>query len=246
MLNELPFGHTPLGKSKFAFDDKPDLSKERWSNIQGNYVDDGIEIFYQGNSSGYRTKEWQDIDWDKSIVFIGDSATYGHGSAEENTIPKIVEKMTGIECVNLAVPGASSELIINISCVLLNEVDPYIVVLGHPSMPRIWDPIGSTGNLGPWLEYTKGFHEESYKLYDNWVRVKQRQIHKCRTNTLTLRTLFKNTKLIEWTWDQEVADLIDVPYYQYLGHDANNLSRDGYHANKNIHTNIAREITLCF
>lgn len=246
MLENLPFGHTPTGKSKYAFDDFPRLSKERWSKVQGDYLDDRIEIFYQGNASGYRSKEWQDINWDECIVFLGDSATYGHGSAEENTIPKIVENMTGIECVNLAVPGAASELLINISCVLLNEVNPKTFVLGHPSMPRIWDPIGSTGNLGPWLDYTEGFATESYELYSTWIKVKQRQIHKCIANTLTLRTLFKDYKLIEWAWDKEVSDLINVPYYQYFEHGAENLSRDGYHANKNIHTNIAREIIKCF
>jgi hypothetical protein len=246
MLENLPFGQTPIGKSKYAFDDIPDLAQKRWQSVNGEYIDDGIEISYIGNSSGYRTKEWKEINWKKCIIFLGDSATYGHGSAEIHTIPKIIEKETGIECVNMAIPGASSELLINISCVLINELNPKNVVLGHPSMPRLWDPISSTGNLGPWLEYAKGFAKESYELYDAWMKVKQRQIHKCSTNTLTLRTLWKHTKLIEWTWDEAVAELIQTPYYKYLGHTAENLSRDGYHANKNIHTIIAQEIIKCF
>lgn len=246
MLKNIPFGQTPIGKSKYAFDDFPSLSDKQWEKVEGKYIDDGLEIIYQGNSSGYRTKEWTEIDWENSVVFLGDSATYGHGCAEVNSIPKIVEQYTGLECVNLAIPGASSELIIAISCSIINEVKPKKVVIGHPSMPRIWDPIGSTGNLGPWLSYAKGFADESYELYNCWIKVKDRLIHKCITNTFTLRTLWKDYNLIEWAWDNEVAELIDVPYYKYFGHTAKNLSRDGYHANKNIHTIIAQEIVKCF
>lgn len=246
MFKNMPFGHTPTGKSLFAFDDTLDRAQKMWQQIDGEYIDDGIEISYIGNSSGYRTKEWNEIDWNNCIIFLGDSATYGHGSAESNTIPKIVEQQLGIECVNLAIPGASTELLINISCVLINDVNPKTVVLGHPSMPRLWDPIGSTGNLGPWLTYAKGFAKESYELYDTWMKVKQRQTHKCLSNTLTLRTLWRNTRLVEWAWEKGVAELISVPYYKYFGHSAENLSRDGYHSNKNIHTNIAREIIKCF
>jgi hypothetical protein len=246
MLSNLPYGQTPPGKSKFIFDDTPSISEKKWQQNIGNYIDLGVEIEYIGNSAGYRTKEWHETDWKNCIVFLGDSATYGHGSAEKHTIPKIIEQHTGITCVNMSVPGASSELLINISCVIINEINPKKVVLCHPSMPRIWDPIGSTGNLGPWLENTKGFAKESYDLYKSWTAVDQRLVHKCITNTLTLRTLWRDTSLIEWTWNQEVADLINVPYHKYFGHETKNLSRDGYHANFYIHTNIANEIVRCF
>lgn len=246
MLKDLPYGNTPIGKSKYVFDDMPHLSKKRWQELSAEYSGPLDEIEYIGNKSGYRNKEWNDVNWKTCIIFLGDSATYGHGSAEKHTIPKIVEKLTGIECVNMSIPGASSELLVNISCILINEVNPKNIVLCHPSMPRIWDPIGSTGNLGPWLEYTNGFAKESYELYSTWIAVKQRLIHKCKTNTLTLRTLWKDANLAEWTWCNEVANLIDVPYYQYFGHEHHNLSRDGYHANFRIHTTIAEEIIKCF
>jgi len=246
MLEDLPYGNTPIGKSKYVFDDMPETSAKRWKDLNAKYVGPDDEIEYNGNSSGYRNKDWNKVDWNNSIVFLGDSATYGHGSAEKHTIPKIVEDITGIECVNMSVPGASSELIINISCILINEINPKTVVLCHPSMPRIWDPIGSTGNLGPWLNYAKGFAKESYDLYQTWTSVNKRLIHKCITNTLTLRTLWKNANLVEWTWNKEVADLINVQYYQYFEHEIKNLSRDGYHANFFIHNNIAKEIIKCF
>jgi hypothetical protein len=246
MFKNIPFGQTPVGKSKYVFDDTPDLANNRWNNVHGTYIDDGIEISYIGNSSGYRTKEWKDINWNNCVLFLGDSATYGHGSAEQNSIPKIVEQLTGLECVNLSIPGAASELLINISCVILNEVTPKTIVLGHPSMPRIWDPISSTGNLGPWLKYANGFAKESYELYDCWTKVKQRLTHKCTTNSYTLRTLWRHANLIEWAWDEEVAALLEVSYHKYFGYGTENLSRDGYHANKNIHTIIAKEIVKCF
>jgi hypothetical protein len=246
MFENLPFGQTPIGKSRHVFDDTPALSKKCWAQLSGKYLDDGIAISYVGNSGGYRTKEWNSINWNNCVLFLGDSATYGHGSAEINTIPKIIEKETGLECVNLSIPGAASELLINISCVIINEVTPKIVVLGHPSMPRIWDPISATGNLGPWLQYAKGFAKESHELYNCWTSVNQRLIHKCTTNSYTLRTLWRHTNLIEWAWNKEVSSLLEVPYYKYFGHTVNNLSRDGYHANKNIHSTIAREIIKCF
>lgn len=246
MLEALPFGQTPIGKSRYAFDDRPALSERRWAEVNGEYIDDGDEIWYCGNSAGYRAPEWSEIDWSNAAVFFGDSSTYGHGSAEHNTIPKLFEAETGIESVNLAVPGASSELILYIISVIVNEVTPRMAILNHPSMPRIWDPIGSTGNLGPWLSYATNFAPESYELYEVWTKVSERGVHKCRTNAYIMRTLLKNTPLVEWTWDVKVADLLDIAHYEYFDQPAENLARDGYHANKNINRHIANRIAQCF
>ncbi len=242
MLKDLPFGVCPLGKSKYILNDTPKDNAKRWKSIDGELIKTSVPVFYVGNKDGYREEDWERIDWDNSIIMIGDSATFGLGVPNEHTIPKQLESILGKKVVNMSIPGCSSEFYIAVVCSLIRSVPVKDVVLCHPSMPRIWDPIGSTGNLGPWLAENDSFAPESYSLYNEWTKVEKRLTHKHFYNTITLRTLLKDANLFEWTWSKDIAEFIDVPFYRIFGYSAENLSRDGLHPNVDINSKIARNI----
>lgn len=63
---------------------------------------------YNLNSQGYRDKEWDIIDWDNSIVFLGCSHTFGIGVEQSETIPLQVQNILNIPCVNLGIPGGNN------------------------------------------------------------------------------------------------------------------------------------------
>jgi hypothetical protein len=109
-------------------------------------------IEYLVNNSGFRTREWNRIDWQNSIVLFGCSNTFGVGLAEDETISSAIEQATGKYCVNLGIPAASNQLILNL-CSALSERfgTPYGIVINwsSPNRFRHYNEHGYS-DLGPW------------------------------------------------------------------------------------------------
>lgn len=76
------------------------------------------EVEYHVNTSGFRTKDFKDIDWANSVVLLGCSCTFGVGLAEDETIAYELEKLLGRPVVNLGIPGGSNQQILNVSAAL--------------------------------------------------------------------------------------------------------------------------------
>lgn len=110
------------------------------------------EITYTLNSDGFRTLEWDQVDWKNSIVLLGCSCTYGVGVSDEETIAYHLEKLSGRQVINLGIPGGSNSLILqNAVSILENFTAPYAVA-------HIWSTSNrfkffgktDTYNTGPW------------------------------------------------------------------------------------------------
>ena len=52
-----------------------------------NWVYRNKDISYRFNSYGFRGEEFSTVEWDKSVIVIGDSTVFACGLAEEDTIP---------------------------------------------------------------------------------------------------------------------------------------------------------------
>jgi len=143
---EHPFGINPVGT--FNKIDSPEVSgKYLW--LQGDdenrfnsskrkkgkdwkYLTK--EVTYTVNSSGFRTLEWDQIDWKNSIVLLGCSCTYGIGLSDDETISFHLERLSGRPVINLGVPGGSNSLILYNSTKILESFEtPYAVA-------TIWTP----------------------------------------------------------------------------------------------------------
>jgi hypothetical protein len=242
MFENIPFGHTPSTKSKYLFSDDPKQNKMRWDKIPGSWQPTEEDITYVGNKDGYREKEWHKINWDNCIVYIGDSASYGLGIPLNHSIPKLIEKATGIECVNMCIPGASSELMISIICSLMDKVNIKHVIVNHPSWSRMWDPIACTGNLGVWLTPGDPYNERQHAYFKEFMSVPSRQIHKATENLRTIRTLLRSANLVEWTWEEHMQEHFDIQYYKYLYQEADKMARDGWHSNLKVNQDIVNQL----
>lgn len=65
------------------------------------------KVFYNINSENYRTQEFDKIDWANSIVIFGCSHVFGQGLDESDTLSSNIQKLTGINTVNMGVCGSS-------------------------------------------------------------------------------------------------------------------------------------------
>ena len=65
------------------------------------------KVIYNTNSDGYRTREFNDIDWENSVVIFGCSYVFGIGHAEDDTISSQLEEIIKIPVINMGVGGTS-------------------------------------------------------------------------------------------------------------------------------------------
>lgn len=79
------------------------------------------KIKYTLNSYGYRTKEFEDIDWKNSIVMFGCSHVFGTGNDDKHTIPHFLEQLIGIPVINLGVGAASIQFCLHNSLMLYKK-----------------------------------------------------------------------------------------------------------------------------
>lgn len=79
------------------------------------------KVRYTLNSYGYRTKEFEDIDWKNSIVMFGCSHIFGTGNDDRHTIPYFLEQLTGTPVINLGVGAASIQFCLHNSLMLYKK-----------------------------------------------------------------------------------------------------------------------------
>ncbi len=143
--------------------------REKWHNVR---------ITYDLNSDGYRTNEWDTIDWKNSVVIIGDSCTMGVGVTQETTVSSHLQKQLGRPVINLGVAGSSNMFMLYNAANLIKNVTPYAVVVqwstadryvkfSNPNAER-----GKTGvqHEGAWAQnqaYTRFWIKDDNYLFQN-------------------------------------------------------------------------------
>lgn len=68
------------------------------------------EITFKTNEGGFRTKPFNQVNWEEAVVVFGCSFIFGIGLAEEDTLCYILEKKLGREVINLGIPGSAVDL----------------------------------------------------------------------------------------------------------------------------------------
>ena len=88
-------------------------------------------VEYRYNSRGFRDAEWPKSfeELKNSIWCFGDSFTVGIGSSVEHTWVNILQRRTGIRCINVSMDGASNEWIARKINRVLEEINPQWIVV---------------------------------------------------------------------------------------------------------------------
>lgn len=91
----------------FTGSDTKELFETNLKTQEDNWVYRTQPINYSVNSSGYRTKEFKNVDWANSIVVFGCSVVFGTGVDNQHTIPAMIEQQSGIPTINMGIGGSS-------------------------------------------------------------------------------------------------------------------------------------------
>ncbi len=195
-------------------------------------------VKYTLNSWGYRTKEFEKIDWGNSIVLFGDSHVFGVGVDDKDTISSQLESMTGIPVVNMGVGGTSMCYALNNSSILRDGYStPRAVVY-------IWTNYDRTTfyrkknltSCGPWnveyFPYMKEWSSDKYHAVTNALFISK-----------ISKWLWKDTRHVEASYFKDTAKLLKCHYIEPM-----DKARDVLHAGKGTHhkaaTYIAKTLQL--
>jgi hypothetical protein len=95
------------------------------------------EVNYTLNSYGYRTKEFDTIDWENSIIIFGCSNVFCTGVDDNHTISYFLEKITNKTVVNMGIPGSSIFAALCTSFFVKNNFPkPLAVIFAWTSLER--------------------------------------------------------------------------------------------------------------
>jgi hypothetical protein len=147
-----------VGSNEWCIGESPEQFEENKKKMPADWKYANKKIHYNVNASGFRTKNWKDIDWKESVVILGDSCTFGVGLAEDETISYVLEKNLNRPVINLGIPGCSNHQILNNCSTIINKFDiPYGVVINWSTSDR-FRYYYKTGyhDVGPWDADNKG------------------------------------------------------------------------------------------
>lgn len=207
------------------------------------------EITYMVNSSGYRTYEWNDIDWKNSIVIFGCSCTYGVGLAENETISYYIQKYTNKKVVNLGYPSGSNKLIVDNAASMLKHFEmPYAVIINWSTSDRTrFYHENGYYDVGPWDSTEYNNYEPpkskwSVDMNDYWIKTFYNPTNELALNyywsTYTDAMFYNRTKYIKISFFPTTAHITRVDKsFSIL-----NEARDCVHPGEKNSIEIARYI----
>lgn len=108
-MNKFQFlvNNTPIHSSSFAGLDDPISYETNLIKMPNDWHYRTKPVTYKLNKLGYRTNEFEDIDWSNAIVLFGCSHVFGIGLAEDETLSYHLEKHFQCPVINMGVGGSS-------------------------------------------------------------------------------------------------------------------------------------------
>lgn len=189
----------------------PDF-KDQWANCP---------ITYSLNSDYYRCPEWKDIEWDKSVLLLGDSWAFGLGLDLPSTFAsRLSHELNGTPVVNLGQTGTSWTFAwINSVRLVEAGIRPRAVVYIWTDMARYAQLLEDniTYSYGAWDLDQPGLGRE-YALDQTHSRNMSIEILR------SVRTMWSCPQL-HYTWSKHT----DLPGVHYLGNSELDKARDLIH-----------------
>ena len=185
--------------NKFASGDTYELFQENLKKQPEHWHYRKKEIEYNVNSRGYRTKEFDDIDWKEAIVIFGCSMTAGIGVAENETISHYLEYKSGRPVVNLGIPGAGLDFTL------------YNNFLLHKNYPKPWAVVNLFTNTNRLMLFKKmyveflGLWSENELYWRGYMMEEEHNVVKSIFDIQQINYFWKDIKTFNASWFDDTA-----------------------------------------
>lgn len=225
-------------------------SEENWKKNrkhlgkEWHYYDTPVQ--YTRNSSGFRTYEWNDIDWKNSIVILGCSCTFGVGVDDKDTLSAQLEKLSGKQVINLGIPGASNQYITYCLTQIYKKFDlPTHIICNYTTVDRgMYFHETDIYHNGPWSQHTKDripthnaslYRVRSKDLYFNNFYNPTNAMMQTHLYAETNNALCKDrSKLLEVSFFSDAAHAARVDMTVEIDGNARDLLHPGRHSFKQM------------
>jgi hypothetical protein len=203
-------------------------------------------VQYTLNSQGYRTDEFEDINWQESVVIFGCSMAFGIGVTDCETVSSILSKIIDRPVINMAISASSIDYNLHNAIVLRS---------GYPkpkAVVDVWTGYDRTimyketqlMYLGPWS--TQDFHDKTgpyvgIDYMQEWMQDTTHAQAQSLFNTKLSRQLWKNTTHIEGSYFTHTSNLLGcfkITFYDQ----ARDLYHPGLETNQALAEYLAEEL----
>lgn len=238
---EHPFGYSSslyldngVPNKNWSIGESPQLFEENKKKMSGDWKYLTKKVEYNVNASGYRTRNWKDINWKGSIVIFGDSCTFGSGLAEDETISAVLERKLGRPVINMGAPGCSNHQIVNNCSTLINKFDvPCAVIINWSTSDRFrYYYKNGYHDVGPWDSNNAGEPIDGVDISKLWLSTYMDRYNElCTTYYLsrTAEALWKNrTKYITISYFDYIAHYTRADQFFKIKNTARDLVHPGY------------------
>ena len=208
----LPNQELLVGVHKWFDQDSEELFKKNLKELPEDWRYRTKDFDYVINSAGYRTKEFNQINWAKSIVVFGDSSVFGVGLPEEDTVSGQIQKETNIPVINLGAPGSSSLYTVHNS-VLLSE--------SYPTPKAVVSLWTSPYRLPYYTEdrvmHCGNWNYDKFKIGYYWNENKHNALMQLKLNAIAFREIWKNrTNYFELSLYQNTAQMLQCNFVNQI------------------------------
>ena len=198
------------------------------------------KIQYSINKNGYRTHEFNDIDWANSIVMFGCSQIFGVGVDDEHTIPKFLSDILNISVINMGVGGVSNDFILNNSSILCD---------GYPTpkaVMHVWSSSDRTTYYYKHHLMSHGPWRNNSEFYNHWSSSESHaQVQTLMASKISKQIWSDKTIYLEYTNFSNTGKILgcSMPQKNFFADKGRDLLHYGQKTNKHIAENIAKDIT---
>jgi len=194
-------------------------------------------IHYKRNVSGFRTYDWNEINWKECVVLLGCSCTYGVGVDDSETLAEQLEALCGRQVVNLGLGGTSNQFMAFVLSKLYKRFEsPYAVVANYTTLDRnLYFHEHDTFHLGPWCQKDKRpmtdntlYPVRQKDLYFNSFYNPTNTIMQTRAHSDTIKALCKDrSKLFNITFFEDAAHAVRADEWFEIDNQARDLLHPG-------------------
>lgn len=218
---------------KPRFYDSDDLFNENLKTQPRDWYYRTASINYTLNHNGYRTMEFDVIDWEDSVVMFGCSQLFGVGLDDADTLTSQLSSLIKKPVINLGVIGSSMMFSFHNSLILKNICAKPLAVINmwtnHDRGVFYSEPLQ---HCGAWSYYSSAYAREWMGDHNN-----------TRTHAYFISTaskhLWSNTNYYEFSLFEDTVNAVGC---DDLNIDAKDYARDLVHEGRNTFKEVAIRI----
>lgn len=190
--------------------------------LPGNLHFNNLTRHVPVNKNGYRTAEFEKIDWKNSIVIFGCSMVFGTKLDENETICYHLSEMTNRPVINMGVPASSILYSVYNQLALRERYIPYAVINLWTSLDRHTYFLDHRPvNLGPWID-SRDIGKHLKMFYSLWSLDKENISTAAQFLKRTADVFWNETQHIQASFFENTAKSFDVQLLPFLDHASDN------------------------